>query len=1586
MQELSQDDSSTPPIYQSKAQSWIRRLHTTADLGYAGLFPSHPGQEEGLLSVRAVKYGFTTESRVSAEAFSAKSVIEGFHSNEVFLKLEEMMNELFVRRSEALPAIPPATFRLPARVTLNETKRRSWFRDLANPDVPLHKLGKSVPHGAKGHDLLDLLHTNNVAIPRAVWFLRVFGANEVAGLRNKPSYNPKQYSIDWANVVTGYMKKQLHDIALPSPPRAGLNIKQTFKGVLTDIETRERWVSRFSYCLHLLRIFYAEGMVDKRTFLVWLIQQMSTCNLAQAGFVVRLADEYLADITASRALSHSFADSSLNKLQEVLSSGSAQSCLHNTAILLRTLLQRVCLTMSDAFVSPRMWAANSHLLYEILAADIPSHTSNQHIEQGKFAIKKELRDSLSTIEVRNKQLSFIGPSAQSSPQIGSSVSDVKLLNSISNKMNLQEIEFFTCALDDPRAFGAKLDVLFTWSITPLQYGDHRLFVAVALLDKWRSKQDERAHRRNLTSPHDFLQDQLFDWLDFSPAARAPENIDSVALLFENLIERDLFCYAQYFERLIARSEPGLSLMEAQGSHHRNFIRHIPLSNSNPTLVNQRRVFLYGVHARQVPEEINERQIRKEIRRALPTLFGAEDAATDSLPLDITSTCNTFVTCPRFEKLRTLKQWLLPILQSYVTSQTADPNCSSSLQIYATSIELMALAKAFDCIMNLIFALLQCANSIDIAMASVDYLYRYEDIWRCMGTMGKLVVQLDATQQALKAKGHRSRLIFDVLKLDGGRYLSPAALDRINYDIVHFTLALRPVDSHQESVPHVLPEIFRLESDFDSDFPSRLANSLWIKYRTSPEWAMIVWNNVLTSLQRIVDGDLTEETQSKYALQYGRFLRHIDQHLPTGLDEEISQWFDDPLWNQMVHSGPELWSTVSIVLIDLVANHALQITTILRGLVFPAWQQGASATEETCSKTSLTEYIEAMNKLCWSLLLPRSAGNGALDILRVQNIESRQQVVYSESFFPLLIAEIPTLISIESNGHLPESLRSKTSQLRHHLCQKEAFRRAVYRNLEITRDAFEQPLVLLNSDGNYCGSSFVAGLKEVLCPDEDMEADQWLPSTNQFSNPWKLAATSIHLQLVLKELGRALCHPETKDHAIPNLDKVSRELFHRRITSEESHYIAEVARGADNAVTEKLITSGLRRIRDILLCPESSGDALTDCLSWANEVLCAIVHLMGPSCDSVQPTPSMDPSLHEILLSAVHEKMVLFMQTMSSEYQHDTVLPGVVLLLRLLQFTLGFRGTWTAKAKDDGVALSVLLFRLTLKFCAGCDAEVSKYPQLLDTLYYLLDEIPHDTKVAFNPTRYYPEFSEGDISTDIAPEHRKQLLALSTQLTPNASTSDLASSTRDSRGDFLHNVSVVNRPWEWVEYLGEPALADAMDTTRGLLKNSGSLSLELFDTKLTGDTIIPKATEGLDGIPESSVRIFEDGLSAESSFRRDWRETRVSIFDNLTASGAGRKATAEQEFEVGKVMAAIGTHGPKPEKKVESTALGPQSPALASIGRITDSTLSELADSESASTSSSKTLPNTKRKADNEAEAVEPAPKRGKVKGGKAKRR
>jgi len=44
---------------------------------------------------------------------------------------------------------------------------------------------------------------------------------------------------------------------------------------------------------------------------------MSTCNLAQTGFVAHLADEYLDDMLTNRALTKPFVDACLAKLTEV---------------------------------------------------------------------------------------------------------------------------------------------------------------------------------------------------------------------------------------------------------------------------------------------------------------------------------------------------------------------------------------------------------------------------------------------------------------------------------------------------------------------------------------------------------------------------------------------------------------------------------------------------------------------------------------------------------------------------------------------------------------------------------------------------------------------------------------------------------------------------------------------------------------------------------------------------------------------------------------------------------------------------------------------------------------------------------------------------------------------------------------------------------------------------------------------------------------------------------------------------------------------------------------------------------------------
>src|ERR1700691_5830327 len=123
---------------------------------------------------------------------------------------------------------------------------------------------------------------------------------------------------------------------------------------------------------------------------------------------------------------------------------------------------------------------------------------------------------------------------------------------------METIPFFDGVSDDPSLFAKKINTLLTWSLTPLQYGDHRVYAAVTLLRLWRNKCEDRAMRRDFTSPDDFLQDQLFDWLDESDVAGDDANLSSVVRLFGKLGKDGLFEYAKYVQRLIARGGPGLS--------------------------------------------------------------------------------------------------------------------------------------------------------------------------------------------------------------------------------------------------------------------------------------------------------------------------------------------------------------------------------------------------------------------------------------------------------------------------------------------------------------------------------------------------------------------------------------------------------------------------------------------------------------------------------------------------------------------------------------------------------------------------------------------------------------------------------------------------------------------------------------------------------------------------------------------------------------------------------------------------------------------------------------------------------------------
>ncbi|KIJ67463.1 hypothetical protein HYDPIDRAFT_108239 [Hydnomerulius pinastri MD-312] len=1555
------------PVYESHPPSWIPASHKSADVGYPGFHPPHPAQDEDVLSESHVKTGFLLSPYVQAELSGAAEALSQLDPKRTRLfdhaaiaALENVMDEIFARRAETIPSVPPSAFKIPSRVTLNDAKRQAWFADLANPDVPLHKLGKSVPHGAKGHDLLDLLQSNNIAIPRAVWFLRVFGANETAGLRNKPNYNPTQYSIDWTNVVTSYIKKQLADIALPSAPRLGLNIKQTFKGVLSDSEARERWVSRFTYCLKLLRPFYADGLVDSRTFLVWLVQQMVTCNLAQAGFVAHLADEYLDGMLASRPLARPFIDACLSKLTEIRTSTQGQ--LARLDALLVTLLQRVCLSLPDAFVSPNAWVNHSSLLLSILS-DIGDTAGPA--DQRQREIQRILLDNLSDIQKRNDAMLFRNLPPRVLERLGSMVVDIQTLNSISRTTDMSTINFFPCHSSDcasSSTFGDKLDILLTWTVTPLQFGAHRPFAAVTLLLQCR----ERTARRELSFTA--LQDYLFDWLDTSEAAADTANLRSVAALFGKLVKEGLFDYAAYIQRLVARSEEGLSCTEPaeSASKHREFLRWIPLHNTTSSLSHQRRLILHGARVRETPEDICEREMRREIRAALPLVFGGAPQPQFKSLSDLHDSCHTALSAPRFEQVKMFKQWLLPNYKKFVTASDAFGE-AAILQTYSTAVELASSTGCYGSLLELSLSVLSQTSHAEVVTAVGEVFHRFATVWTSMNVTNTITNALYAAHMIWRNRGMQVRSLLALLaEMDAGRYLDDAARALVTADISSFAHALAPDTANAEAVPAALPEILLLAEDPKPDAPSILANGLWYKYRTAFDWGWKVWDNAVASLRQVPL--MTDDVVKRHtiALRYAQFLLHVDQHLSAGIDEQVLHWFLGTGKGEILALTADAWDVCSVVLLFLCAHGAISSTTILRGLVYPAWTMCANVASGQQAQP-LTVYIQSANTLFDSLILRTecqisSTLSGTL--LDIQRFYTRRQDAFGEPHFTLLATEIPTLVLIEHNDVVPQDLRHAAEHLRVRICENRQFRLAAYRDLDVIRRAFEQPI----QSGAICETMFeplVSALKVILSDSsEGTDVNAFLTSgISSVLSPWRLAATAVQLQFGLRQLGRAIACSSTKQAASASLDKMTSMLFHHSMASDEAYFIAEMAKEIDGPVADKFVNNGFKSLVEILGRPPTSPspDALAERVERAGEILRLLSHVTEP-LRTKGWVFHLDTAGQERLgkaicdmLSAVESMLASSAVNVPSQLTQHTIF-----LARLLQFNMGFTGPWTAAFRGQYEMLSSVLFRLALVHSSGSHLDPVAFPLLVDTLCFIIDELNSHSKSSVSDLfKHYPTISENDLPPDIPSEFYHQLCTLIPYLPPNDVVKNLVHAYRDASGQLVYGSPVQNRPWEWIENLGEPAVEnDTNPPQESMPKNSGSLSLELFAARSTGDHILrPIHSEDANMRLEGDIRSFEDGLSAETVYRRDWRETRLEAHHDVNAGGGARGGKGEGTDEVGalpmfpgqvRAGSVVGSRRASPASSVKSrgSAHGSiasvrQSPGLGSTNKMSVSTMSDV---------------------------------------------
>lgn len=227
-----------------------------------------------------------------------------------------------------------------------------------------------------------------------------------------------------------------------------------------------------------------------------------------------------------------------------------------------------------------MWIQHADLLQNILSDFFDSGNKDIYSEQTTKALRQTFLSHFDDVKKRNEAMLFRDLPPRVRGSLSSALADIKvsegftfrssrsssinqLLNSFCGSSDIEAISFFDELSEDVAAFTKKLDILLTWSVTPLQFGDHRPYAAATLLRFWRDRAEERAVRRDRESPDDLIQDQLFDWLDSNEICTGAGGFASIALLYGQLVRRELFSYPKYIQRLIARGERGLSTSEVR---------------------------------------------------------------------------------------------------------------------------------------------------------------------------------------------------------------------------------------------------------------------------------------------------------------------------------------------------------------------------------------------------------------------------------------------------------------------------------------------------------------------------------------------------------------------------------------------------------------------------------------------------------------------------------------------------------------------------------------------------------------------------------------------------------------------------------------------------------------------------------------------------------------------------------------------------------------------------------------------------------------------------------------------------------------
>lgn len=604
--------------------------------------------------------------------------------------LSNLFCQVMDKRQQMGRCTAPSTFKPPPRVTLTDSKREAWLKDLANPDVPLRRLSRTIPHGIRGRVLLDHCITKDIPIARAIWLSKCVGANEIRAFKRKGVSGPSalageaKWIREWTICVEQFIEAVIGECGQPG------------------------WSKKMNYAIRLATYFFSEHLLDAEYYIDWLLSSLAAASTERLPIWVLLTQVYWKHLISQRKRGRKLAEAFITHALHLETLG-----LPSNAPLLARIQQLIsilAIAHQGCLVMPKTWNEYATTFEHIASLD-------------KFANAKA-----AMAHARKRNLRIIGSSrsATSSSQSHAKQATIDILDRVGleGQVPSEVLPHTSYLLNGQPVLGVVLE----WATSRHRQGLARVYLAARILRLW-----------NITGAD---TDSLI--LDMLELSSSDPSIDTKPLhaIVALLARSGHFSVGKYLQWLI--SIGALSGIPAV-SNDAHLLLELPTGHLQPHVLNLRRTILsrigYGIQS--------EAQDVEGYKAYISTLFRAVSLSSPRSERHTPPPSPTGAV--KLEVAQWLCDGLTAAREGTISTHVDDRIFKGSVHTFRIARETLEQFEDFLGLSAIIRAASGSTVEAQFLATIADTINMHADVFAAMGVLDELVHRLCMQQQDLRRK-------------------------------------------------------------------------------------------------------------------------------------------------------------------------------------------------------------------------------------------------------------------------------------------------------------------------------------------------------------------------------------------------------------------------------------------------------------------------------------------------------------------------------------------------------------------------------------------------------------------------------------------------------------------------------------------------------------------------------------------------------------------------------------------------------------------------------------------------------------------